>query len=171
VKLEEQCNQQWLAVPIDWMGRDMKVFLDTEVFLLALLSAEGDYRSLMSEGLGLELAMSDQVFSEILDVIRRSQVLRRELPSISSISLPDIFNAFNVEITRIPPSMTLNICKDPADNKYLASAMYLECDFLLTEVADLLALETNQKFGDFRAANGVKCRIISPTAFLAEVRA
>ena len=74
----------------------MKVFLDTEVFLLALLSSDGDYLSLMSEELGLDLAMSDQVFSEILDVIRRSQVLRRELPSISSISLPDIFNAFNV---------------------------------------------------------------------------
>ena len=147
----------------------MKVFLDTEVFLMALLSADNDYISLMSEKLGLDLAMSDQVFSEILDVIRRSEVLTRELPSISSVALPAIFNNFNIEITRIPPSMTLNICKDPADNKYLASAMYLECDFLLTEVGDLLALETNDKWDGFRKANGVKCKIVDTKSFLKEL--
>ena len=144
----------------------MKVFYDTEVFLSALLLRTYPYGSLFDEKLGVDLAMSDQVFSEILDVIRRAQAIRKTLPSMDGISLPDIFNSFNVEITRIPPSMTLSICKDPADNKFLASAMYLECHYLVTEVTDLLALEENRKWIDFKEANGVKCRIIDPSAYL-----
>ena len=149
----------------------MKVFFDTEVFLCGLLLSEAPYSHLFAKDLGVELAMSDQVFSEILDVVRRSQTLRKTLPTMSTISLPDIFNSFEVEIARIPPSMTLNICKDPGDNEYLASAMYLECDYLVTEVNDLLSLENNAKWDAFRKANGVKCRILSPDEFLAIVKA
>lgn len=145
----------------------MKVFYDTEVFLCGLLLQEAPYGLLLAKELGVELAMSDQVFSEILEVVRRSPSFRSALPAVTSISLPDIFNSFEVEIARIPPSMTLSICKDPGDNKYLASAMYLECDYLVTEVPDLLALEENEKWAQFRQANGVKCRIVDPRAFLA----
>ena len=146
----------------------MKVFFDTKVFLCGLLLSSPRYSSLFSKEPSVELAMSDQVFSEILDVVRRSQSLRKTLPEIGKISLPDIFNGFDVEIARIPPSMTLNICKDPGDNKYLASSMYLECDFLVTEVDDLLRLEHNAKWDAFRKANGVKCKIVSPMDFIQE---
>jgi len=147
----------------------MKVFFDTEVFLCGVLLADEPFGRLFASDGGFTLAMSDQVFSEILDVIRRSPSLRKVLPSVAGISLPDIFNSFEVEIARIPPSMTMSICKDPGDNKYLASAMYLECDYLVTAVPDLLALENNAKWDQFRRANGVKCRIVGPDAFLTMV--
>ena len=143
-----------------------KAFLDTEVFLRGLVLDEPPYGALFDGSATYRLAMSDQVFSEILDCVRRSASLRAAVPAVAGISLPDIFNGFDVEIVRIPSSMSLAICRDPGDNKFLASAMYLECDYLVTEVADLLALETNAKWNDFRKANGVTCTVVTPARFL-----
>lgn len=143
-----------------------KVLYDTRVFVRGLIDPHPPYPGLFQLPEGYSLVMSDLVFSEVLDVLRRAEAVRKALPAVLSISLPDIFSNLDVDIAAVPPSMTLNICKHRDDNKFLASAMYMECDLLVTDVQDLLALEGRQKWLDFKRNNGIGCRIVRVEEFL-----
>ena len=69
------------------------------------------------------------------------------------------------EIPSLPASMRLNICSNDHDNKFLSSAIYLECDYLVTEVPDLLELEQKERWHAFRESNQVPLRIVDVATF------
>lgn len=147
----------------------IKVLFDTEVFVNGLVNPHAPFPALFDLPSDHQLMMSDVIFSEVLDVLRRSETVRKALPAVLSISLPDIFSNLDVDIATVPPSMTLNICKRQEDNKFLASAMYMECDLLVTDVPDLVALEGRQKWLDFKRNNGIPCRIVRVEEFLTSI--
>lgn len=144
-----------------------RVFFDTLVFLMGSLSKREPYTQLFRfPRERYELILSDSMFTEVLDVLRRSTSLTRLLPTVSQISLQDIFASLHSEIPSLPSSMKLNICRDEGDNKFLASAIYLECDFLVTAVPDLLQLERKPKWQQFKEKNGVPVQILDPATFV-----
>jgi putative PIN family toxin of toxin-antitoxin system len=148
-----------------------RIFFDTLVFLMGSLSSREPYSKLFRFPRDrFELILSDSMFTEVLDVLRRSTSLTRLLPTVSQISLQDIFASLHSEIPSLPSSMKLNICRDEGDNKFLASAIYLECDLLVTAVPDLLQLEKKPKWQQFREKNGVPVRIVDPASFVAAYR-
>lgn len=144
-----------------------RVFFDTLVFLMAALSPRDPYQRLFHFPEDqFELVLSDAMFTEVLDVLRRSNSLLRLIPAVGSISLQDIFASLHSEIPSLPPSMKLNICTDEGDNKFLASAIYLECDYLITGVPDLLSLEQKPKWQQFKEKNQVPVQILDPATFV-----
>jgi len=146
-----------------------RVFFDTLVFLMGVLSPRRPYQHLFHFPQDrYELVLSDTMFTEVLDVLRRSTTLGRLLPAVGQISLQDIFASLTCEIPSLPSSMKLNICRDEGDNKFLASAIYLECDYLVTAVPDLLQLEKKPKWQQFKEKNGVPVRILDVPTFTGE---
>ncbi len=144
-----------------------RVFFDTLTFLMGLMSPRSPYADLMNfPDDRYELILSDTMFTEVLDVLRRSTALNRLVPAVSAISLQDIFASLQSEIPSLPASMKLNICRDEGDNKFLASAIYLECDYLVTAVPDLLQLERKPKWQQFKEKNGVPVEIIDVATFV-----
>jgi len=146
----------------------VKAFFDTEILLSGLLCSQAPFNAIFDRRLQYDLAISDKVFQEVLDILRRSQSLKETLPSTAEVSLPDIFNSFEVEISRIPPSMTIEFCQDPGNDKFLAGAVYLYCDYLVTAVPDLLAFEESPNWQQFRTSNGLTTRIVDAETFVTE---
>ncbi len=145
-----------------------RVFYDTSVFLLGLLSAEAPFDRLFRlDPSRFELVLSDAMFTEVLDVVRRSATFQRTLPSVTGISLQDVFSCLQAEVPSLPASMRLNICAEEHDNKFLSSAMYLECDYLVTQVPDLLELESKAKWLEFKRKNGVSVEVVDVAHFAA----
>ncbi len=138
-----------------------KIICDTETFLMGLLYAREPYDVLFDLPEGYTMLLSDVVFSEVLEVLRRSTAVKEALPAASEVSLPQIFNALDMEVVSIPSTSSLKICSDPGDNKFLASAIYLECDYLVTAVEELLRLEKNPKWLEFKRKHGIDCSIVS----------
>jgi putative PIN family toxin of toxin-antitoxin system len=148
-----------------------RVFFDTLTFMMALTSPRAPYSQLLMFPTDqYELILSDTMFTEVLDVLRRSTALGRLVPAVSAISLQDIFACLQSEIPSLPASMKLNICRDEGDNKFLASAIYLECDLLVTAVPDLLQLEKKPKWQQFKEKNGVPVQIIDAGTFTGSYR-
>lgn len=149
-----------------------RVFFDSRTFLAGLLCHQAPHRDLfMMPTDRFTLVLSDAMFTEVLDVLRRSTTFMRALPDGSQISLKDIFAHMQGEIPNLPDSMALTVCQDPHDNKFLSSAIYLECDYLVTEVPDLLGLESKDKWREFREKNGVPVKILDVASFVALFRA
>jgi putative PIN family toxin of toxin-antitoxin system len=143
-----------------------RVFFDTPVFMMSVLSPRAPYTELFHFPPDqYELILSDTMFTEVLDVLRRSTALGRLVPAVCAVSLQDIFASLHSEIPSLPSSMKLNICRDDGDNKFLASAIYLECDYLVTAVPDLLQLEKKSKWQQFKEKNGVPVQILDVPTF------
>lgn len=143
-----------------------RVFFDTPVFMMGVLSPRKPYADLFRFPQDqFELILSDTMFTEVLDVLRRSTALGRLLPAVANVSLQDIFASLHSEIPSLPANMKLHICRDEEDNKFLASAIYLECDYLVTAVPDLLQLERKSKWQQFKGKNGVPVQILDVPTF------
>lgn len=144
-----------------------RVFFDTLTFVAGLVASQAPHARIFDfPSDRFQLLVSDAMFTEVLDVVRRSTTFARLYPAASKISLQDIFATMDSEIPSLPPSMKLNICKEEADNKFLSSAIYLECDWLVTGVPDLLQLESRPKWLQFKEKNGVPLRIIDAARFV-----
>lgn len=144
-----------------------RVFFDTLVFLMGLMSPRDPYNQLLRFPPDqFELVLSDRMFTEVLDVLRRSTALARLVPAVGEISLQDIFANLHSEIPILPATMKLNVCREDGDNKFLASAIYLECDYLVTAVDDLLQLEQKPKWQQFKEKNGVPVQILDVPTFV-----
>lgn len=146
-----------------------RVFFDSLVFLSGLLGSRDPYHRLFHFPEDrFELVLSDAMFTEVLDVLRRSTTFNRLLPSAADISLQEIFAHMQGEIPPLPASAKFSICQDDHDNKFLSSAIYLDCHYLVTEVPDLLALEQQEKWTSFKAKNSLPLEIVDVATFVAQ---
>jgi putative PIN family toxin of toxin-antitoxin system len=146
-----------------------RVIYDTTVFLSGLLNPHGKNPKLFELPSEVELILSDTVAEEIFKVVLQAASLREALPSLQSITLEEI-SAFINEQNMVPidenHDIQIDICAEAHDNKFLISALALECDLLVTAVPDLLALEGNQNWEEFKTSNNLNCRILDIDTFL-----
>ncbi|MBI4869477.1 MAG: putative toxin-antitoxin system toxin component, PIN family [Candidatus Wallbacteria bacterium] len=145
-----------------------RVTYDASVFLNGLLNPHGKLPKLFELPDDVQLVVSDVVAEEIFKVVLQSARLREALPSLDAISIEEISSFINED--NMPPldeslGLEIDICADPNDNKYLVSALTLDCDYLVTTIPDLLALEGNKNWEELRSSSNFRCRILDLETF------
>jgi uncharacterized protein len=116
-----------------------RVVFDTVVFVRAMLNPHSPCGRLVYEHAETdELMLSRPVIKEILEVLHRPE-LTRKAPSLGQLDLRRLLDTLAraeiVELADIPA-----VCRDPADDKFLATAKAAMADYLVSEDQDLLTL-------------------------------
>jgi len=118
----------------------LRVVLDTVIFVRTLINPKSICGRIVVQGLGeYRLFVSQPVLVEILEVLQRPEITRK-ISTLGALDLKQVMaiisQAEAVELSGIPP-----VCRDPADDKFLATAEAAQADYLVTEDQDLLVLE------------------------------
>ena len=114
-----------------------KAVFDTVVFVRCLISPRSIWgRLVFDHGSAYRLILSEPVLAEILEVIRRPEITAkfRSLGTLSMrVMLDNLAGAEMVEFGSIP-----RVCRDPEDDKFLATAQAAGAEYLVSEDRDLL---------------------------------
>jgi predicted nucleic acid-binding protein len=105
----------------------------------------------------------------VLRAVVLSQGLREAFPALGGIGQDRLRCVLERATMRtvIEYGVEIDICDDPQNNKFLAGAIALDCEILVTQVPELLSLEGNVNWQSFRATNAIRCRIHDVAAFAA----
>ena len=134
----------------------MRVVFDTVVIVRALINPSGRWaRLLFDRADSYEIVVSPPIVRVIAEVIERPKVsaLFRPVPGRDAISVLAMLAA--AESIVIDEATIPRICRDPKDDKFLATAKAGNAQFIVTEDQDLLVL------GEYESI-----RIITTLAFL-----
>lgn len=131
----------------------IKAVFDTVVFVRSLLNPHSRWGHIVFQTRHrYRLIVSFPVLQEILEVLQRPELTVKFRP-VGELNYEELLNvlalAEAVDVARILP-----VSRDPADDKFLATAVAAQADYLVTEDNDLLVLKEYQ---------GVN--IVSATAF------
>lgn len=116
----------------------MRVDLDTVVIVRALLDpVSRSGRILFEHSQDDEWIVSQTIAAEYLDVTNRpaigSKLARRNRSRAGFLNLP-------AAATTVLPDSVPAICRDPADDKFLAAALPGNADYIVSEDLDLLSM-------------------------------
>ena len=106
----------------------IRVVIDTNILVSALLQPEGLPAAVLMVALSgqVQLCVSDAVFAEYDEVIRRPRLKRS----------PDVIEATLRAIRKlgywVKPSVRVEACSDPDDNVFLECAQAAEAGYLVT---------------------------------------
>jgi uncharacterized protein len=128
----------------------VSVVFDTVIFVRSLLNPRSIWGQLVFAHFGeYRLFVSRPTVLEMLEVLHRPALTAR-FRSLQGRDLSTILgimaDAEVVEVTDIPP-----ICRDPGDDKFLATAAAAHADYLVSEDQDLLVL------GEHEGTKIVRC--------------
>lgn len=132
----------------------MRVVLDTNVLVSALLSQKGSPAAVLRLVLRHELVAltTEELLAELTGVVRRPHILGRlEIEQLESFIIGYQASVTFVRPAPVPPGAV----RDPADAAVLGAAAGGRADFIVTGDDDLLALE---KYDDIR--------IVTPAALV-----
>jgi len=116
----------------------MKIVLDSNV-IIAAFAARGLCESIMEVCLSdHEIALSDDLFDEILRNLRR----RIKLPTNVVDNIGELLREHSN--TSIPLPLASDVCRDPDDIKNLGLAVASNADYIVTGDKDLLVLKSFQ---------------------------
>lgn len=119
----------------------MRVVFDTVGFVRGLIEPHSRWgRILFDHSAACELIVSPEIVLEILDVLRRPELVRlfASLPG----QKPATIIAFLQAAEAVEPAITPLVSRDPKDDKFLVAAHVAGADFLVSEDRDLLDLKT-----------------------------
>lgn len=136
------------------------VVFDTVVFVRALLNRRSVWAQLVFEAReGYTLCVSPPIVREVLEVIARPELIRRfeALPERNAAAVIGMLR--DARVVAFDESSIPRVCRDPKDDKFLATAHAAMASVLVTEDKDLL---------DIQEYEGVT--IINAVTFLAHVR-
>ncbi|MBI4865256.1 MAG: PIN domain-containing protein [Candidatus Riflebacteria bacterium] len=143
-----------------------QVIYDTHTLIRGLIDPNEPYVGLLRLPEGWKLCLSDLILREALQVLLGTSRLSIVLDRLRQIPLAEAYQrASTGEVYPVPPDIEIEICTDPEDNKFLASALALDCDFLVTEVPELLDLERNKEWQEFKRTNSVRVEVLDPASF------
>lgn len=134
----------------------MKVVLDANVFVSALLSKQGAPRQIIAHWREemFELLLSEELLAELERVLRYPKIA--QVHHLSPAELEEFLALLRDEARLIAPQQRLDVSPDETDNRYIECAVAGGAEFLVTgDKQHLLPLKEHQ---------GVI--ILSPTAFL-----
>lgn len=117
----------------------MRAVFDTNVFLRALINPHSRCGRLLNEFADdYELVLSPAIIREVLEVLHRPR-LRTRFPQLAQLDMACIIALFEQAHVVEPPDVP-RVARDPADDKFLACAIWAGVDHLVTEDKDLLVL-------------------------------
>lgn len=135
----------------------VSVVFDAVVYVRGLIGPFGTWgRLLFDHALDYRLVVSEPIVAEVLEVLQRPEVVKkfrgltgRDVGEVRRL----LAGAESVELAVIAP-----VCRDPDDDKYLATAVAAGAAFLVSADRDLLDLEVYESV-----------RIVDASAFLSEL--
>lgn len=149
-----------------------QVVFDTQTLVRGLLDPRPPYGVLFHLPEGWKLCLSDTILQEALQVMLGQTCLSAQLARLKEIPLAEAYRRVSTgDLYPLPGDIEIEICSDPEDNKFLASALALDCDYLVTEVRELVDLEHNEEWQEFKRSNSVRVRVFDPAGFAALVEA
>lgn len=116
----------------------MKVVIDTTVFVSSVFG--GPPRDVVEKWFQqrITLCLSEEIFREYHRVLR-------EIGAVSEVEERDLISAFvsgeGVLYVNDPPSVAV-VDEDPDDDKFIACALALDADYIVSGDSDLLALDS-----------------------------
>jgi len=117
----------------------VRVVFDTVIFVRCLLNPHSRWGELIFKHAGeYTLVISEPVVREILEVLRRPELLRkfRTVENMDMARVLDLLaEAETVEVTTIDP-----VSRDSKDDKFIATAQAARATYLVSEDRDLLDL-------------------------------
>lgn len=121
----------------------LRVVFDTVIFVRALLDPHSFSGRLLFDYLGkYRLFLSAPLVEEILEVLGRKEIVERfhlrqsNYPEAMARLLKSLDRAEIIQINKI-----LSVSRDPKDDKFLATAMEANADYLVSADKDLLDLK------------------------------
>ena len=118
----------------------MRVVVDTGVMVSALIRRQGTTGSvLLAQRDGRFIAVySTDMLVEIIDVLGRPHF--RNKYHIEPEDITALINLIRLRGELVSPSQTVEVCRDPKDNKFLEAALAGNADMIVSGDADLLVL-------------------------------
>ena len=109
----------------------MRIVLDTNIFVSALIQSRGPSASLVDAWLDetFELVTSIDQLLELRDVLGRPSIQKR-ITSVEAEKLLDLIEAVAIVLRSVPSDVDLS--PDPDDNPILATAIAGEADFIVS---------------------------------------
>lgn len=136
----------------------MKVVLDTVILVRGLLDPFGWSGTLLFDRIGAYAwIVTDEIVAEYLDVFRRPRLAER----FRTVAGRDVAAVLRLIATAtvVQPTDIPSVCRDPADDKFLAAALAGSAKFIVSEDKDLLDL------GSYAG-----CHIVTAEAFLRRLK-
>ena len=129
----------------------MRAVLDTVVFVRALIKPSNACgRAIFLNGKKFQLVISKEIVVEILEVLRRPEISKKfsRAVDLDFQRILDLLSAaYAVEIEDIG-----KVSRDIKDDKFLATAIAANADYLVSEDEDLLVLK------EYKGIKIVTCR-------------
>lgn len=137
----------------------MKVVIDTNVFVSSVIKKTGTASLLIDKWKKKEfiLVISEPIIKEILEVLSRPRI--RAISKMTRKEIRELGVLLYEGSRLVEPTVSLTVCCDPDDNKFLECAVTAGATYVVSEDKHLLDL------GEYE---GVK--ILSPRRFLEEVK-
>jgi len=132
-----------------------RVVFDTNLFLRALINPKGVNAHLLQSLDRYLLITSPAILEEVIEVLSRPELLRSK--AIAKLDAARMINLLR-RAPLVTPTVTVTVCRDPDDNKFLEAAIAAKAEYLVTGDKDL------RDIGEYE---GVKIR--SPAEFLQEL--
>jgi len=133
----------------------MRAVIDTNILVRVMLKPEGSLvpvLDLLCQDRYLYL-YSRETLAEIVEVLERPRMVHKYRISSDRVeALRDLLVIHGEEVT---PTSSVEVCRDPKDDKFLAVALHGEADVVVTGDDDLLVLDPFE---------GI--RIIKPQSFM-----
>ena len=133
----------------------MRAVADANVVVAAALNPSGTPRRAVDFPLERRaIVLSAAIVAEIEDVLARPYITARIATDDRALLLKSLIERAQFAVTR----ESIDICRDPKDNKYIEAALAAEARFVVTGDKDLLVLDPWREI-----------RFLSPRDFLAKL--
>ncbi len=132
------------------MRRKVKVVIDTNIFISALLGSK-TCKYIYTEWLknSFQIIISQYLLEEIKEVLKRTKLgLKKE-------EITWLAKLIERRTLKVEPQKKISVCRDKKDNMVLECALEGKVDFIITGDKDLLSISS---------LKGIK--ILSPSEFL-----
>lgn len=144
---------------------------DTATIVRGLIDARRPFDVLFKLPPEFQIQISEDVFREALEVLLGESSLHHAIEELAQITPSEVYRRVSRgAIYPVEGQVDIQVCSEAADNKFLAAAIALGCDILVTDVADLIELEGNADWVEFRTAHSIPLRIMTPEQLSVLVR-
>ena len=121
----------------------MRVVLDTVVFVHSLLNPYSQAGKLVfAHTDDYALVLSEPVVREILEVLQRPEITRK-IRAVAEMDLGTLLDLFS-QAELVEPAAIPSVCRDPNDDKFLATTVAGGVDVIVSADKDLLDLAVYQ---------------------------
>lgn len=119
----------------------LRIVLDANIYVSALLKPEGPQAKLLRLGLRRKyrILLSQSIFFELAEVFQYKKIIKKI--SLSKNEIKEFLEQLTHAGTWIKGDIHVTACEDPDDNIYLACAKEAQADFLVSGDQHLLKMK------------------------------